>query len=543
MDEETDPPSIEIPDLKKKAELKAKEKKGAGAVGGGAQASSEAGLAGGSPLGSGGSALLRGASPVGAVRGGVANLLRSKFAALASGKLSAPFAALFAGKAGVLGMTLAVAAAGALAYGVIRGVARNTAAGQRTAIRFDALASTIVPPQSQGVTGGSSFAMLANAAKGLLGGMISGKKEEGKKEDEWGGDGKGAPDASEMVKGVTDGVAGMVREKGSLGEMSGSKLSSELGRSNAFGGRNVFQGGDTGFHPKQLDTALNPAGAGRGLDSSRGKQARGNLGSMRRGMAANRLSGINTRSHLTDKALGQLKFARDMSYKGAQVGGTESGSGYAADAFSGQSTTGGDGGAIGGGLGDVGGGTDPSGGGTTTGGTTTGDGDYTCPSGTTESNGTCEPDDVGGDNVSPDQSLIDMCYGLAMAAAIMILVGTILVMIGDKIGGFWGPIISAIGKILVVFGILMGLAVLVMATQMQDQGYMVEWAELGAALVGGIAGLMVGTAGIVIMATLMACALIYLGISQDKVEDTDNVDQEEVTATSSRSTNQFADLA
>ncbi|HBL17447.1 MAG: hypothetical protein A2X36_08045 [Elusimicrobia bacterium GWA2_69_24] len=491
---------IAIPDLKKKQ----KEKKGTGA------AVTANAPAAGNPVG----AALQGASS-GGLQAGAAGIGASAGAAgvSASGGL-AGFAALLGSKIGIAAIALALAGAGFVGYTALK---MGQSQGQKPGSPQLGGLSSDIKIAKRDAEGSRSLDMMAKTSKGEIDwDSVPGagaKKDAAKKSDE-------AAEVDAAAKAADEGAPAPEafpekQDRARLtGELSGSKLSSSLGGS-TFGGHDIFGKGGTGFKPTGL---ANMSKSGGNLASAANKGGklgtpRGQLGKMKgsRGLMARN---INTRNAQSGNALGQAKFADGMSKAGAAASSETDQRNMSADAFDGQSTTGGESSGIGGGS-SGGGGTAATLGEGAPEGDVWSDDDYT-GTGYTAPSVTYT-----GDQNTKDTGLIDAMKTLMEVSVMLILIGSALVLIGEAMD--WcpcvGEIIAGIGRILCGVAMALGAVIAVLAAFMGDSQMIAAWLGVGVIVVaGGAAGMAGGGWGV--LALVMSALYTFMGDSNEKQDGT-----------------------
>ncbi|MBI5597420.1 MAG: hypothetical protein HY928_15120 [Elusimicrobia bacterium] len=414
---------VDIPILKKQE----KEKKGAGAIIGGAAAE--------------GGQLAAGA--------GVAK---------AGGLL-----ALFGGKLGLAALVMGVGGAGVIALGV---ASQKGAATPKSAPQLGALSSKIAVG-ARNAYGSKSLNYMSEAGAGQLNWDDPNKPKPVAAPDKTAdapADGAAVAEADGAAE--DDGMPNPLDGKPRMAnDMAGAKLSSSLGKSSAFGSKNIFAKG-TGFSAKGMDLKAKST-LGPNLSASRS----GRMAASRRGKSSLSAKAIST-NKITGKSLGQLKFAGNRSQAAMNAGDSGAASTYAADAFDQQRTTGGQldaGGGPADGLGTV----NPVGSGAPD---STGSEAMPCPEGwgQAEGGGCLAPDITNGKEMTNYQSLVDGALQMQKTAAKLMMIGMALIVAGAivmattswmGIGTLIGGLMIAAGLALVVMGQMMNKQ----ADQMADQ--------------------------------------------------------------------------
>lgn len=425
------PAEVDIPLLKKKE----KEKKGAGVVL--PQAAAE------------GAAQVAAGAGVGVAKTGMA--------------------ALLAGKMGVAALVLGVGGAGLIGVGVMQ---QQKAEKTAPKPKLDGLSSSIGVAK-RNATGSKSLSFMAKAGQGELRWddpnkpqpQPQAKTEEKTEEDLADAAGAGGPSQEELLAKYGAGAEAGGKEKPSLGRID-AKLSTELGKSSAFGSKSIFSGG-TGFDVAQMK-AMNKNKLNGSQDRAK-SSTHGKLGALRRTNAALNAKNISTRGVRANRAMGQLKFAGRQSGNAAMAGSAGAAASAASGAFEGTKTEGGElSGPGAGGIGDdmpsiqpPGSGAPGSGGGSSP---------NACPSNWTQvEGGGCQPPDTDGREVTPYQGLLDNAKQMADQAKQLQLAGIALIAIGAiliAIGMWW----AVLGVVLLALGVMLVSMASSMSSQAANMG-------------------------------------------------------------------------
>ncbi|MFH2202142.1 MAG: hypothetical protein ABIJ96_03420 [Elusimicrobiota bacterium] len=458
----TKPTEVDIPILK----VKQKERKGAGGL-----LSSSSGAAG-APGAIG--------APAAIAKGG----LLAKV--LGGGGVKA----LLASKLGIAALALGVGGTGLVGFGIMQQKASQGQQQQGTP-ELGSIASNI-SAHKRNAKGSKSLSFMAKAGEGEL------KWEKGKPnqpqtaEADKKAEGDDAADApaqspEDMANGMMGDMMGKAGAGGEGRERLGGdigKLSSGLSGSSAFGSKNIFGGGGK-FQAKGLKQM-----GGKGDMTRNLKGARGRTSNMRRGTTNRLAKKMSTSGIGAQRAMGQLKFAGTQSAKASNAGdGTAASAQYAADAFTGKTTTGGGLGAAGGGINEGDADVNPVGGGApdVTGG---GGSDIPCAAGQDRTadgfcvqRSPCAPADEQLEdgrcrNVTPYQEKIDKAWTDYLLWAVVAAIGIALMVYGYSIIGNW-PWGTILGAILIVIGLMLLLLAIskIMETKQETKDKVTEYGQ------------------------------------------------------------------
>ena len=400
----------------------------------------------------GGAAFIGGAAAEGAQISAGAGLAK------AGGLLS-----LFGGKLGLVALAMGVGGAGVIALGV---ASQKGSEAKKEAPQLGALASNISVARRDAY-GSKSLNYMSEAGAGQL---------------KWEDPNKPKPEAApEKTADAPADEAALAEADGASEEMpdpidakprmandlSGAKLSASLGKSSAFGSKNIFAKG-TGFSAKEVDLKAKNSLGGANLSATRS----GRLAASRKGKSSLSAKAIST-NKITGKSLGQLKFAGNRSQAAANAGDSGGAATYAADAFDQQKTTGGQLDAGAGGIGDGLGTVNPVGSGAPD---STGGGTGPCPEGwgQAEGGGCTAPDITNGQAMTNYQGLVDGALQMQKTAEKMMMIGMALIVAGAIVMATtsWMGIGTIIGGLMIAAGlamVMMGQMMNKQADQMADQ--------------------------------------------------------------------------
>lgn len=373
---------------------------------------------------------------------------------------------LFGGKLGLVALAMGVGGAGVIALGV---ASQKGSEVKKAAPQLGALSSNIAVDRRDAY-GSKSLNYMSEAGAGQLKWedpnkpkpqAASDKTADAPADDAAVAEADGAAESDEMPNPLDN-------KPRMANDLAGAKLSASLGKSSAFGSKNIFAKG-TGFNAKGMDLkAKSNLGASTNLSATRS----GRMAASRRGKSSLSAKAIST-NKITGKSLGQLKFAGNRSQAAMNAGDTGGAATYAADAFDQQKTTGGQLDAGAGGIGDGLGTVNPVGSGAPD---STGGGTGPCPEGwgQAEGGGCTAPDITNGQAMTNYQGLVDGALQMQKTAEKMLMIGMALIVAGAIVMATtsWMGIGTLIGGLMIAAGlamVMMGQMMNKQADQMADQ--------------------------------------------------------------------------